>query len=334
MTQNRWKAGKWMLLGSVLATCVALAGLTNRLDVAASELGQKEKNSRDSFPLSVDEIKKTLAELSKPSANPDAAAKEKEAALQKLKAYRFLCGVPYKHLKLDDKYNAHCEAAAKICDKLGRLDHNPPNPGLPEDEYKLGLEGAQKSNLAAAFPKANLIKSLDMWMDDSDAGNIVMLGHRRWCLNPTMGKTGFGRSGPFSSMWTIDFSHQPEPFDFICYPARGFMPVEYFAPTFAWCVSLNPKKYQIADDKAVDVKIFPVNPEGKKSGEALALNYKSVSRVGAGIPLCIIFRPDKSAVAAGKRYDVEVSGVMQKDAKAPAVVYPVEFVSLGAGPAK
>lgn len=283
---------------------------------------------RNSYPLKFGEIKTTLSELAKLPVNPDPAAREREAALNRLKAYRFLCSVPYKELKLDAKLNEYCAAAAKVMQKLNKLDHNPPNPGMPEAEYQLALEGAKKSNLAAAFPKANLLQSVDMWMNDSDAGNIVNLGHRRWCLSPNLGKTGFGAAGIFSAMWSVDFSN-PSPFDIVYYPAKGFMPVEYFRGDYAWSVSPNPQKYSIPGD--VDVKIFPVDISGKKTGAALPLNYKGVSRNFSGSPLCVVFRPDKSAVAAGKLYLVEISGVMQKGAAA-MISYPVEFVSLAAGP--
>lgn len=39
--------------------------------------------------------------------------------------------------------------------------------------------------------------AVDGFMEDSDAGNIAMVGHRRWQLNPKMGKVGFGTAGRF-----------------------------------------------------------------------------------------------------------------------------------------
>ena len=180
-----------------------------------------------------------------------------------------------------------------------------------------------------------------MWMDDSDAGNIALLGHRRWCLNPRMGKTGFGKAGIFSAMWSIDSSNQGVNFDYVCFPPKGFMPVEFFKSPiagmdkgYAWNVSLNPMKYSIPQDDGIDVKIFPVDLSSKKTGPALALNHKSVNRFFSGSSnLCIIFRPDKSAAAAGKTYLVEIGGVTLKNGAATTISYPVEFMSLNAGPA-
>jgi hypothetical protein len=293
-----------------------------------------DKTVRANYPISFEKIKSTLAELAKPPAGLDGLAAERQAALQKIKAYRFMCGLPYQHLQLDDQLNEYTEAAAKICAALKGLTHNPSNPGWPEAEYKKAQIGCQKSNLAVMFPLASLVTSVDMWMDDSDGMNIGLLGHRRWILNPHMSKTGLGKAGAFSAMWTLDFSFKAPASDMYCYPPRGFTPMGYFSAKAAWCTILNPNTYQIPSDAALDVKVFPIDLQGKKTGPALPLNHKSVSRTFNGTPLCVIFRPDKSAVAVGKLYLVEISGVTLKGAGPMDISYPVEFVSLAAGPTK
>ena len=59
----------------------------------------------------------------------------------------------------------------------------------------------------------------------------------------------------------------------------------------------------------------------------LNLNYKKVSQTGFGIPFCIIFRPDKLALADGKRYWVEITGLEKKDGAAATLRYMVFFVN-------
>src|SRR5438045_1192356 len=89
--------------------------------------------------------------------------------------------------------NATVETAGA---RLGRLDHDPRNPGLPEDQYQLARKAAGSSNLGW-FGKGqsdSLALSVDMFMDDSDETNIDRVGHRRWCLNPAMKKVGFGQA--------------------------------------------------------------------------------------------------------------------------------------------
>src|SRR5262249_50213938 len=95
-----------------------------------------------------------------------------------------------------------CDAAVQLLAKIGHLDHTPKNPGLPEDEYKLAYKGTSHSNLGQGF--RSLANAVDDWMWDSDGGNIDRVGHRRWCRNPAMQKTGFGGSGKSTAMWAFD----------------------------------------------------------------------------------------------------------------------------------
>ena len=275
-----------------------------------------------------DEIKKKLAEITAP---PDkeltGMARERDAALRRLKAYRYLANVPYDDLTLDDDTNAACEAGVKLCAKIGHMDHTPENPGLPEAEYKLAYKGTSRSNLGQGW--ASLTRAVDSWMEDSDRMNIDRVGHRRWCLNPTMQKTGFGRVGEFTAMYAFDMTRKKVPdYDFVSWPARGPMPVEYFKSGYAWSVSVNPRRFNKPGDK-VEARIYAANDKGEKVGEALKLNYSHVDTEGFAIPNCIIFRPEKIAIAPDWRYVVEIEGLTTgRDRKPAPLRYEVEFISV------
>ena len=204
-------------------------------------LTQVFKDGEAVFPKSKEKIAETLKEiLGTGQSGPDEAS-QRDLGLRRLKAYRYLCDVPYQNLTLDDQYNRQAQAAAAICAKLKKLDHFPPNPGLPEADYKLAKTGAGRSNLAAGLP--TLDRAVDAWMDDSRPGSIERVGHRRWCLNPAMGKTGFGLARPFAAMYTFDQSRKTFPdFDYVCYPPRGLMPTSAFQSRYAWCFCPNPRK--------------------------------------------------------------------------------------------
>jgi len=267
------------------------------------------------------QIKRKLAEIDPdPKKKPDNDAEENEAALRRLKAYRYLAGLPYENLALDGEMNRACVAGAKLCEKIGKLDHTPANPGLPDDEYKLGYKGTSHSNLAMGYQ--NLPIAVDGWMDDSDPSNIERVGHRRWCINPPMQKTGFGHSGRFYAMWSVDMSQKAVPdYDFVAWPPKGYLPVEYFGAKHAWSVSFNPTKYKLTSSK-VKVGVFQTDIHLNK-GEALKNDHFNVDTSGAGIPNCVIFHPEGVVIEPGKRYLVEVEGV------GPAPVrYPVEFIKL------
>src|SRR5436190_12942763 len=132
-------------------------------------------------PRTVEEIKKKLAEIAAPPKTPPAGLDgERESALRRLNAYRYLAGLDC-DVVLDEGLTESAQAGAKLCEKLGKIDHRPANPGLPEDEFQKGLKGTSTSNLA--WGVRSLVQCVDIWMDDSDRGNIDRAGHRRWCIN-------------------------------------------------------------------------------------------------------------------------------------------------------
>ncbi|MBL8798098.1 MAG: hypothetical protein JNM56_29645 [Planctomycetia bacterium] len=299
-----------------------LNGTLTRFEKGKPVLTQIYKDDEPAYSRTLDDIKKKLGEiLGAGSAGDDAAA------LRRLKAYRYLAEVPYENIELDGEMTKGAIAAAAICEKLGKLDHNPPNPGLPEAEYKLAHNACKSTNLAMGI--TDLARCVDLWMIDSDPGNIQMLGHRRWAIHPVMQKTGFGKSGRYTAMWAFDRSQKSVPdFDYVAYPPRGLAPVEFFGGAWAWNVSLNPKKFAAPKD-GTKVSLTPMDAQLNKAGEPLKLNFNKISNIGAGVPYCIIFRPEPSAVAPGKRYLVEIEGLQKADGKtAASISYLTEFVSL------
>src|SRR5262249_20641675 len=94
------------------------------------------------------EMKKKIGEILNAPSKPGAVA-EHEAGLRQLKVYRYLAEVPYEELEIDEKYTKGAQAAAAISEKIGKLDHFPKNPGLPEAEFKIAAEGARSSNLVS-----------------------------------------------------------------------------------------------------------------------------------------------------------------------------------------
>lgn len=312
--------GQKLLTGTYKAG--KLNGTVTRFEKGTAVLTQVYKNDQPAYSRSLNDIKKKLGEIL-----GGASADEMTVALQRLKAYRYLADVPYENLELDAELSKGAVAAAAICEKLGKLDHNPPNPGLPEADYKYAQNACKSTNLAGGIP--GLPKCVDLWMFDSDQSNINVLGHRRWSLNPTMQKTGFGKSGRYTAMWAFDRTQKSVPdFDYVCYPPRGLAPVEFFGGTWSWNVSLNPKKFAALKDN-VKVQLTAVDAQLNKAGEPLKLNFSKSSNLGVGLPYCVIFRPEASAVAPGKRYLVEIEGLLHADGKTAAPIsYLTEFVTL------
>lgn len=275
-----------------------------------------------------EQIKSKLADIEREpddKAKLDSLARNREAGLRRLKAYRYLAAVPYDDLEMDDELTRYAQAASDICARIGKMEHTPANPGMPEDEYKFAYKGTSSSNLfwnLTDFPKC-----IDGWMDDSDPSNIDRLGHRRWCLNPELKKVGFGRKGVFAAMYAFDASRKEVPdYDFVCWPPPGVAPAAYCGSKHAWSLSVNPGKYRQPGD-SVSVKVTALDRNYDPAGEPLELAVSRVDTEGYGIPNCIIFRPRKVDATAG-RYWVEIDGLQTRDGKPAPVRYLIEFASL------
>jgi len=256
---------------------------------------------------------------------------QREVALRVLMAYRCVCGVPYRDLALDRTYIAHTEAASDLLTRLNEMTHTPENPGMPDDEYRLGAKGAGSSNL---FSAAGMVDAVKSFMDDSDARNIDRLGHRRWCLNPAMAKTGFGAGGKYTAMWSMDSSRSEAPdYGFVAFPPRGLTPTTSFHDRFAWSLSLNPKRFRPPSQEQVKVRVYPVRYQPgqgllEKASQPLELNYFRVSLEGFGISNCIIFRPANFKVIPGGSYWVEITGLIDNSGQEAKIAYLVAFAAI------
>ncbi len=267
------------------------------------------------------------------------SAKDRDEAVRLLMQYRYLSYVPYEGLSLDPVYCAHNEAAAGILSAIGKLSHTPPNPGWPADRYKFAFEGTSHSNvyMSGGNPAALCVQSVNAYMEDSDSSNIDRLGHRRWCLNPRMGKVGFASFKGYSSMWSFDGSRAETPdFDFISYPAAGYYPSTHFGTRNAWSVTVNEGKYARPSDKSVKVSVTPVKVQVTQNtimptGKALEFDYNGVNLAGFGISNCIIFRPVGVKTNPGTAYLVEITGLQARDGKPATIKYVVEFFKPAVG---
>ncbi|HZZ72473.1 MAG TPA: hypothetical protein VFE24_09480, partial [Pirellulales bacterium] len=268
----------------------------------------------------------------KPRLSDPAAQRDREAALRILQAYRYLCDLPYRDLVLDREEIAHAEAASDLLVKLGRLEHTPANPGWPDDQYKFAYRGTSSSNLHQGG-KA-MAPTVHGYMADADENNMKTLGHRRWCLNPAMGKTGFGQAGDFGAMWSFDSSRRDvRDYDQVAFPPIGLTPTVCFKDNYPWSLTLNPKKFAQPKESEIKVKVFPARLSPKtgdveKLGAALELNYFHVNNDGYGVNNCIIFRPTGVQAVANSAYWVEVTGIKTKKNVDAPLEYFVGFFSL------
>lgn len=222
--------------------------------------------SKSLYPRTKQEIKAEIKEILK-FKSADKKSSEEQKATNLLNVYRYVCGVPAK-VKMDKKLNGYCEEAAQICEENGTLSHD-------FGHY------TDKSNLTTV---GDVVDSVRRYMDDSGANNREKRGHRRWCLNPPMKKTGFGsgKSG-YSAMWAMDGSHDGSRVKTWSYPGEGYFPKDYMHGT-GWSFY---QQGQVPPKNKIKISIFKLHktptkkissnaiPEGRDIGVRYIATYKN-----------------------------------------------------------
>lgn len=165
------------------------------------------------YPRTKDEIKEKLKEIKsrpRPQNMPKKLGKDLDGALEQLNSFRYLSGAPA-DVELDESLCALAESAAEACKKHGGLSHD------------LG-SGTEVCNLhQGQGTRADMIGG---YIDDYGANNREKRGHRRWCLNWSLKRTGFGLSEGFAAMHCLDKSG-PKPTHSWSYPGRGYFPKDW-----------------------------------------------------------------------------------------------------------
>ena len=267
-------------------------------------------------------------------------AKDRLNGLRQLMKYRMMCNVPYKHLRLSPLQNAYADAASIICKKINRLSHTPKNPGFAKDFYDFCYFGTTHSNLSMNSRGTQGWTSIDSFMDDSDQHNLDRVGHRRWCLNPLMGTCGVGSVGNYGALYCFDKSGpqmqgfpQDYDFDFVAFPANGYMPAsdKYFKNFYAWSVSYNKFKYNAPDPDQVKAKIYKATARQCKAktlepkGEPIELRYNKLNTGLFGSGPCMIFLPKSIKIRRGSCFIVVIEGLTDREGNPTTIKYPVMF---------
>jgi hypothetical protein len=290
------------------------------------------------YPRSPDQIRKALSDIKRDTVvttrptetvpkhvGVNESQPDREGAVRALQAYRYLCFLPYQNLALDPMDDAHTEAATVLLQKIGHLEHTPKNPGMPDADYQFAYKGTSTSNLYSGGGGSTA--SVGAYMHEDG-----VLGHRRWCLNPPMGKTGFSYSKNYSAMWAMDGSnHQVPDYDFVAFPAPGYFPSTHFNAGDTWSVSFNPEKFDVPDKADITVIVTPArasiaDARIDKTGQELMLSRFDVDHAGYGINNCVMFKPKGITTRDGSVYLVEIKGIKPRGGDAAAdVQYLVEF---------
>ena len=242
-----------------------------------------------------------------------------QAATDRLTALRRIAGLP--GVTLDAALSENAQYGAVILGAIGGLSHYPSQPSDMSDSfYQQAFEATSTSNLYAG---RTLTTAVDGFMDDSDSSNVDRLGHRRWQLNPTMGKVGFGFATNNQTLYrsyvvekVFDYSGSRFDYEFIGWPASGYFPSDLsgFTKNTAWSVSLNPDRYQTPNQSAIKVTLVRESDgktwtfSGSDYFETGSGEYFHVDTDSYGGSPAIIFRPDGITSYEGL-YTVSIEGL-------------------------
>lgn len=255
------------------------------------------------------------------------------AATKRLNALRRLAGVP--DVTLDVTLSQQAQYGAVIQAVNGGLSHDPDRPDdMGDDFYQRASSASSSSNLSAG---RTLISAVDGLMYDDSGSNLTSLGHRRWQLNPTMGKVGFGYAvtgsgyGNYVAEKVFDKSGKGCRYDFVAWPASGYFPQSQFRGSLPWSVTLDPGKYATPSAKDLTVTLSRESDgrlwtfKGTDSYSTESSKYFNVNNSGYGVGNCIIFRPDGVQRYEGT-YTVSISGLKDRGgAQVSPFSYQVEF---------
>lgn len=233
------------------------------------------------------------------------SATSEQQAINLLNAVRYIAGLN-DNVTIDADYRAKAQGAALINAINRGLSHSPSQPArMDSTMYQQCRIGAGSCNLAMGSNSLNMA-ILRLWMSDSDASNISRLGHRRWILNPTMGRTGFGAAGTCQAMYCFDTSNYGAAGTTgVVWPAQN-TPVEFFSNTDAWSASIgqsvNAATVHVTVTRVSDGRTWVFSQAG--SNGDFYVDNQGYGQVG-----CIIFRPSGITTNPGDSYNVSITGI-------------------------
>ena len=243
------------------------------------------------------------------------------------------------HLCVQAQYGAVVLAAGDT------LTHTPEKPvDMEASFYRMGANACGASNISMRFLYQHdilLQSALQGYMDEDSPLNRLDLGHRRWLLDPSLGKIGFGLATSVSGKQyiTLPISDTsgtgPVPAE-ICWPAAGQFPNSLFSPGTPWSVSLDPAVYALPEESALLVTVTRLRdgavfiPALLDSRETLDKEgtYLLVSSGPYGTGACVSFSIGKSDLGEQAYlgdYRVDITGLQKRDGAPADLSYTVRF---------
>lgn len=170
-----------------------------------------------------------------------------------------------------------------------------------------GGTAAGQSNLAWGTATGD---SIDLYIREPGAGNAGSLGHRRWVLNPALGKVGIGfvatgtnsngYGGQAQCLGVFDTTGAgPKP-AWYAFPPPGYVPVQITPGVLnqGWAWSFSLKQSNVINNATITVKNLTTNADAPVTVKTLGTGYGAMDTIS--------FYPNGWTPAAGSVYRVTV----------------------------
>ena len=247
-----------------------------------------------------------------------------KGAIDMLNGMRYIAGVPC-DVQLREDYIQMCQAGALVNAANNAMSHRPTKPAdMGNELYQLGYKGCSSSNIY--WNVYDFEEAVEGWVSDEYNASGSDPGHRRWCLNPAMAYTGFGKVGAYSLMYSFDKGFQNSSYTAVAWPAQQ-MPTDFFNGQTQWSISFG---------RQLDASAISVLLTRKSDQKTWSFNNRSadgdflVSNAGYGQKGCVVFKPKE--VKAYKEEDVYHVAVRENGNL--IADYDVNFFDLVKKPAK
>ncbi|MFI4859618.1 MAG: hypothetical protein ACIAXF_02935 [Phycisphaerales bacterium JB063] len=283
------------------------------------------------YPYSIDEITRAFGRIDqlRIEGDPD---EQQAAAIRRLIKYRLISGLADPIIAFDHSEAILAQRSSEVCDAIGRIDHHPPNPGMPEDEYEQAAEGARRSNLVGRS-SIDPATAMEIWMVDYGSSNADEVGHRRWCLAPGLYETAYANHEGFHSLLVGGNTRDRGEYDMLAFPGVGYQPFEYYdfinritGENLIWTLHLNPLNYTTPESPdQMRITVSQLLPDGTRTD----IPVRRIHFAKMSIPLnAILFDPEIRTLETGTVYEVNVQG-LERRRRPFTLTYRVEFFELG-----
>jgi hypothetical protein len=205
--------------------------------------------------------------------------------------YREMAGL--EPVEMTDEGNRLAQECAMLMAANRTIDH------YPTASWACHTAERAKTAATSSLSSGNAIDSVSGYM--IDYGNPTTLGHRRWILANMLASIGFGSSGSFSCQY------QPARFAasggkaWVAWPPDGQVPMQ--ALTSRWA-NTDQTGWSLQSDT---INLGSADVTVTSDGMDLAVSVTQLDS-GYGSTHAIRFSPTGWTTAAGKSYNVKVSG--------------------------